>query len=350
MKKNQLLTGAISLIIAAFFLSACSNTKPAETQPSANIPEEASDDSASDYPLVIPHAYGETVIESKPERIAAIGWENQDTPLALGIVPVGISAANYGFVTENRLHPWTSDAITASGQETPVVFDDIDGLDYEAINDVQPDVILASYSGVTKEEYEMLSQIAPVISYPTAPWQTYWREQTIMNAAGMGMKKEGESKVAEVEALIQEKTSAHPELAGTRTAFCFISPDDFSTFYVYLPSDPRAAYLTDLGLAFPESILKLAEGTNDFSIALSRENADKLSDVEMMVVYGDENLLSALKADPLMSEIPAVKNGAVALVENDSALAGACTPSILSIPAEIDEYLDLLSKAHGKIQ
>lgn len=51
-----------------------------------------------------------------------------------------------------------------------------------------------------------------------------------------------------------------------------------------------------------------------------------------------------------MSQIPAVKNGAVALIDSTSALAGASTPSILSIPYEIDEYLSLLSEAQEQIQ
>ena len=63
--------------------------------------EEESEEETSEevtYPIVIEHAFGETVIESKPERIATVGWGNQDTPLALGIAPVGVSAANYAFV------------------------------------------------------------------------------------------------------------------------------------------------------------------------------------------------------------------------------------------------------------
>ena len=308
------------------------------------------EDTAVSYPLTIEHAFGETVIESKPERVATVGWENQDTPLALGVAPVGVSAANYGLVTENNLHPWTDEAFHSLGVDSPVVFNDVDGLDYEAISDSHPDVILASYSGFTQEEYETLSQIAPVVPYKEAPWQTTWKEQTIENATGMGMKKEGEEKVAEVEALIEEKLADYPDLKGTKAAFCWISADDLSSFYIYMPSDPRASYLLDLGLEFPESVKELAENTSDISITVSRENADQLKDVDMIVVYGDQSLLDALQEDELMSQIPAVKNGAVALIDSTSALAGASTPSILSIPYEIDEYLSLLSEAQEQIQ
>ena len=129
-----------------------------------------------------------------------------------------------------------------------------------------------------------------------------------------------------------------------------ISADDFSTFYVYLPTDPRAAYLLDLGFTLPESVQKLAGETDDFNITVSRENADQLDDIQLMVVYGDEDLLKSLQEDKLMSQIPAIKNGAVALVDSTSALAGASTPSILSIPYEIDEYLQLLSDAAENIK
>ena len=347
MKANKWITIILGTAISALLLTGCGNAT-SERKEKENDGKTAA--AAGEYPLTVSHAFGETVLEKKPVNIVTIGWENQDTPLALGVIPVGVSAANYGEVTEDKLHPWTAEAYEALGESDPVVFNDIDGIDYEAVSDVNPDVILAAYSGMTKEEYDLLSEIAPVIAYPDKPWQTYWREQTILNAAGMGMKEEGAAKVAEVDALIQKKTSVYPELAGTKTAFFWISPDDFSTFYVYLPADPRASYLTDLGLEFPESVLKLAESSEDFSVTLSRENTDLLTDVEMMVVYGDETLLRALQADELMSQIPAVKNGAVVLVDSASSLAGATTPSILSIPAEIDNYLDLLLEAHGKIQ
>lgn len=302
-------------------------------------------------PIVIEHAFGETVIDQKPERIVTIAWENDCTPLALGVAPVGVSEANYGLCTDNHLHPWADEAFKALGVDTPNVFDDTDGWDYEAIADAQPDVILASYSGLTQEEYDLLSQIAPVVAYPRLAWQTTWREQTILNATAMGMKEEGEQLVAQTDALIAEKLAEHPELSEIKTAFLWISAGDFSTFYAYLPTDPRAAFLTDLGLPLPESICKMGEENPDaFSVTVSRENAEQLSDVEMIVCYGDPSMIEALQADALMNTIPAIQNGAVAFIEETSALAGGATPSVLSIPYNIDTYLNLLSDAAANIQ
>lgn len=361
MKFRKFITALLGIAVSAMFIGGCGSASPGtesgdkEEQEKAQVQEKTKEEAqkgqeAAEYPLRIAHAFGETVLEEEPENIVTIGWGNQDTALALGTAPVGVSAANFGELTENSLHPWTDEAFRDLGVEKPVVFDDVDGLDYEAISDAGPDVILASYSGITEEEYNLLSEIAPVVAYPENPWQTTWREQTILNASGMGMQKEGEELVDRTEELIAAKTAEFPELAGTKTAFFWISPDDFSTFYVYLPADPRAAYLTDLGLEFPESVKKMAEGTSEFSITVSRENANELADVEMMVVYGNENLLKALQEDELMSQIPAVKNGAVVLMDENSSLGAAATPSILSIPSEIEEYLKLLSQAREKVK
>ena len=53
------------------------------------------------------------------------------------------------------------------GVDNPNIFQDTDGLDFEAISDANPDVILAAYSGITQEEYDILSEIAPVVAYQT---------------------------------------------------------------------------------------------------------------------------------------------------------------------------------------
>ena len=281
---------------------------------SATTTEESKNDiqnTSGKYPIKIQHAYGETVIESEPKNIATISWGNHDVPLALGVVPVGVSKANYGKSDENGLLPWTAQKYKELGVEKPVVYDDIDGLDYEAISDSNPDVILAAYSGITQEEYDLLSQIAPVVAYP-------------------------------------KKTANYTDLKGKTAVFCYFNPADLGKFYIYLPTDPRAAYLTDLGLSFPESISKL--GADSFSIEISAENIDVLKDADILVAYGNDDLLKALQSDALLGTVPAVKNGAVALIEDGSVLSASCTPSALSIPATIDEYLEILGAAASKVK
>ncbi len=324
--------------------------EPTAEATEAAEPTEAANETTVEYPITIKHAFGETVIESKPERIATISWGNQDVPLALGVVPVGVSEANYGVTDGSRLLPWTGEGFKNLGEENPVLFNDTDGLNYEAISDVQPDVILAAYSGITEEEYNLLSEIAPVVAYPTLAWQTLWRDQITMDAAGMGMKTEGEKLVADLNQLIADKTAAYPQIAGKTAAFFYFSPTDLGKFYNYTSTDPRAAYLNDLGLAEPESVKKLAEGQATFALEISAENADVLSDVDIIVAYGDDALLKAMQADSLLGTVPAIQRGSVVLIQDGTPLAASGTPSALSIPATIDEYLKLIGEAADKVQ
>ena len=83
-----------------------------------------------------------------------------------------MSKANYGKSDENGLLPWTGEKYGIRCRKS-CYFDDMDGLDYEAISNANPDIILAAYSGITQEEYDLLSKIAPVLAYPKLPWQTF---------------------------------------------------------------------------------------------------------------------------------------------------------------------------------
>lgn len=333
------------IILTSFSLVGCSAANEKES-----VSDSEQDTTTSEYPITIKHAFGETVIERKPERIVTISWGNQDVPLALGVLPIGVSKANYGVTDDSGLLPWTADKVEELGEQTPNLFHDTAGLDYEAISDAKPDVILAAYSGITQEEYDLLSEIAPVVAYPKLAWQTYWRDQIIMDATGMGMKEEGEELISDLEDLISEKTNEYTQLKGKTAAFFYFDPSDLGKFYIYLPTDPRAAYLTDLGLEFPESLTELGETSTSFALELSAENADVLKDVDIIVAYGNEDLLKALQADTLLGTVPAIKRGSIALIEDGTPLAASGTPSALSIPATIDEYLSIIGKAADKVE
>ncbi|MBU3114011.1 iron-siderophore ABC transporter substrate-binding protein [Clostridium lacusfryxellense] len=335
-----------SMILAcALLITGCSSVAE-KKQDKSNVVESAS----TTYPITVKHAFGETVIEKEPKNVVAISWSNQDTPLALGVIPAGVSKANYGKTDKNGLLSWTGEKYKELGVDKPVVFNDVDGLDYEAISSSNPDIILAAYSGLTKEEYDLLSKIAPVVAYPKLAWQTYWRDQIAINATAIGKKDEGTKLVSDLDKLIVEKTAKYPSIKGKKVAFCYFSPTDLGKFYIYTSTDPRAAYLIDLGLVEAESVKELAKTSKSFALEISSENIDKLTDVDMIVAYGNDVLLKQLQSDKLLGTLPAIKNGAVALIEDGSSLAASATPSALSIPATIDEYLKIIGDAAGKVK
>lgn len=371
MKKNNTYLWFKRVVKALLVLAVCillpagcsrAQTPPASTAPASTAPAAVTptvETYSSGYPIVIQHAFGETVITSKPARVVTIGWGNQDIPLALGVVPVGFSEANYGVLDDSGLLPWTAERLNELEGSGAIIFGDSSGLDFEAINEAKPDVILAAYSGITQEEYQTLSEIAPVVAYPRAPWQTLWREQILINATGMGMVEEGEQLVKDLEALIAEKTAQYPQIAGKTAAFLYLDAADLSTISAYTPADPRTAFLADIGMPLPASIATLVEGSDNFYLTISSENADMISDIDIIFTYAAGSnfteriqgnaFLNQLQNDPLIGTIPAVQRGSIIFLE-EGPIAASTTPSALSIPWAIDEYLALTAEAADKIK
>ena len=303
---------------------------------------------AADGGDTIEHALGTTTLPDTIERVATVNWANHEVPLALGIVPVGMAAANFGDDDGDGLLPWVIERLEELGADTPVLFDETDGIDFEAVADTDPDVILAAYSGLTQEDYDTLSQIAPTVAYPTAPWSTPWREMIEMNAAGVGMAEEGRQLVADIEAEIAEAVAAHPGLEGTATMFLtHVDPTDLSEVSFYTTNDTRTAFFTDLGLATPGSVAAASADSDAFSGTISAEQVDTFADVELIVTYGDQELVDALKGDPLLSQMPAVANDAIVSLPGSSPLGTAANPTPLAISWVLEDYVALLAEAAG---
>lgn len=301
------------------------------------------------YPLVIEHALGTTTIARKPERIATVAWANHEVPLALGVVPVGFAAANFGDDDGNGVLPWVEEKLKELGADTPTLFDEGDGIDFEAVAATRPDVILASYSGLSQADYDTLSQIAPVIAYPAAPWATDWRQMIRMNSAGLGMATEGEALIARIDGDIARTTAAHPGLQGKTAMFItHLDTTDLSTVSFYTENDTRVKFFADLGLVAPKSV---AEASSDGSFAgkTSAEHIDAFDDVDILVTYGSQALVEAINADPLMSRMPAVAHGSLVMLGNDP-LGTASNPTPLSISWVLDDYVALLAEAAKKAE
>jgi len=302
---------------------------------------------ATSYPITIRHAFGTTVITRKPERVATVAWANHEVPLALGIVPVGFAAANFGDDDGDGLLPWVAEKLTELHAGKPVLFDEGDGIDFEAVAATRPDVILAAYSGLSQADYDTLSQIAPVVAYPEAPWSTDWREMIRLNSAGLGMAAEGEALIKTIETDIAETVAGHPELKDKSAMFItHLSASDLSIVNFYTTNDTRVKFFADLGLKSPKSVVE-ASAPGKFSGSISAERIDAFEDVDVVVTYGEQTLLAALAANPLMTRMPAVSKGALVMLGRNP-IGTAANPTPLSIPWVLKDYVALLGEAARK--
>ncbi|MBU2666218.1 iron-siderophore ABC transporter substrate-binding protein [Actinoplanes bogorensis] len=345
MRTPRLLAAAVATA-AALALTACGDGSDESDETPAG-----GSSAAAQFPITITHKLGTTTIEKKPERVATVQWENHEVPLALGIVPVGMAKANFGDDDGDGMLPWVGDKIKELGGQAPVMFDETDGIAFEAVANTKPDVILATYSGITQQDYDTLSKIAPVIAYPDAPWATPWRDIVKLSSQALGLQAEGDALIASTEKAMKDAAATKPQLAGKQTMFVtHIDPTDLSKIGYYTSHDTRTQFFSDLGLKIADVVEKDSAGTDAFTLNKSSEQIQAFDDVDVIVMYSDsEDQLAKLQADPLLSKIPAVKRGSVVQLVGSTPLATAANPTVLAIPFVLNDYVNLLATAADKV-
>lgn len=347
MSTRRLAAGLVAATLT-ISLAACSSDTEGTTDGAADAPDSAA---ASDgnFPVTIEHAFGETVIEEAPERVATVAWNNHEVPLALGVTPVGMEKVTWGDDDNNGMLPWVEEKLSELGSETPELFDATDALPFETIANTQPDVILASYSGLTQEDYDQLSQIAPVVAYPEQAWGTSLEEMIEMNSTAIGKPEEGQELIDSIHADIQTAMDDHPELQGTKPAFAFIDNSDTSKIGIYTPADPRVSFLVNAGFEQPQVVTD-NDSPDSFYTEVSAENPEAFEDVDFLITYGSDDAaeneasLKAWQEDPLLSRIPAISEGKVAFLGNGP-VAATANASPLSVGWGVDQYFSILEEA-----
>lgn len=319
---------------AALALAGCSPSAPEETGSDAAAGEG--------FPITIEHAFGETEIPAAPERVATWGWGSTEAALALGVVPVAMAQQTYG-ANEDGVLPWVADELDELGEDTPVILtDDGEAPPYEELVEAAPDVILAPYSGITEEQYELLSEIAPTVAYPDEPWTTPWRETVTIVGTALGLADEAQGVLDDLDAELAAQAEAHPELAGKTVAAVW---DVAGTFYVYTPEDSRVEFLSGLGLEDAPAVAELANGDSPFYYTLSYEQLDQLES-DLVISYHDtQEEADAFLASPPIQAIPAVARGQVAQVVGTELIAAVSPPTALSLTYGLDELVASLSAA-----
>jgi len=339
-RRAQLATG----LLAVLALAACGSAEPVDE--STASPAPTSDAPSDAFPVTIEHALGTTVVESAPERVVTIGWGSQDTALALGVAPVGVPFDGWAGDPDTGLLPWTADAFDDLGAPAPTTYVDLPEVDVEQIAALDPDLILATYSGISQDVYDQLSAFAPVVAYPDQPWLVSWQDQTLINGSALGLVDEAQALVEQMDATVARAAADNPTLAGLTFAYVYASPD--GTLSAYVAGDPRVDLLTGLGMELAPGVAGLDVPTGSFFVNLGTENAGVLADADVLVTwFNDEAEQATVEASGTFAAIPAVASGHYLPILDRQLGMAMSTTTALSLPWGLDTFVPQLVAAVG---
>ncbi|WP_198650522.1 iron-siderophore ABC transporter substrate-binding protein [Saccharospirillum mangrovi] len=288
----------------------------------------------SAFPVTLEHKYGSTTINAEPVRVVSVGFSDQDDILALGVKPVAVREW-YGDMPY-ATWPWAQDEL---GDAQPVVLGSRD-LDFEAIAELQPDLIIGVSSGMTEREYQQLSRIAPTLPQSGeyidygVPWDV--RTRTIGKA--LGQFEQADALVNRLDARIDALRDSHPEFHGKTAAVAFYYNGDIGA---YTSSDLRSRLLVRLGFDIPAAYDDIAGDA--FYASFSEERIDLL-DVDALIWLSGGDALKTSDALTLRPTLRAYQQGREIFVGD--LLAGAYSFfSPLSLDYVLDELVPELALA-----
>lgn len=287
-----------------------------------------SDAAPAVFPRTVKHAFGETKLEVKPQRIVVLDGGELDSALALGVTPVGMAAFAPG-------QEGLPDYLAERARRIAIVGETGD-LDLEKIARLRPDLILGSRLRAG-HQYEELAAIAPTVMSirPGFPW----KENFLLVGESLGE----ETKAAKVLGDYRESVSA---AQATITALPTISLVRFmpNGIRLYANLSFIGAILEDIGLPRPA-----LQGVDALFVPISPEAIRKAE--------GDWLLYSSFGAPDVTAEnavvhgeqwkaIPAVGAGRAVRVEDELWFRGIGPIGAMKIVADLQRILRSQAEAH----
>lgn len=327
------LAASAALALSVTLLASCGSDEEPDT--SAAPPSGAAD---AAFPVTVEHRLGETVIEEAPERVVSVGLTEQDVLLELGVTPIAVTEW-YG-EQPHATWPWAQDLL---GDAEPEVLSQSDGIEFERIAALEPDLIIGTNSGMTKKDYQLLSAIAPTVTNVagSTPYFSPWQDQVLQVAKALGREADGQALIDEVEGRFAEVRAEHPEWEGRTATFSQGGPYD-GILYVY-PDGLSTSFLTDLGFT-------MTQGLDDFApdlgsqAEISAENTALIEADVVVFATEDADMFDMLQGFGTIDTLPAVAENRA--IYTDGTLAGALyflTP--LSLEYALDRLTPMLEQA-----
>ncbi len=165
--------------------------------------------------------------------------------IALGQTPVGIESYPWGSDKSGYL-PWINEAVKKSGDKLPKQFTGGEEIDFEAITELEPDVILAPWSGITQKQYDVLKDIAPTVAYPDQAWSTDWDQQIDIIGKALGRTEDTNGLKTKIEKQLADAAATRPNYKDV--TFSYIYNSGPGTLGVFKPEEQRVKMVSSLGL------------------------------------------------------------------------------------------------------
>ncbi|WP_199746625.1 iron-siderophore ABC transporter substrate-binding protein [Amycolatopsis sp. WAC 01416] len=295
------------------------------------------------FPVTVEHKYGSASVEKQPSRIVTLGLSDHDAVLALGIRPVG--AVDWFKERPYGKWPWTQ---ARWGDKWPEVVGERDDFNFEKIAALKPDLILAQYSGMKKEQYDKLSQLAPVVAQPSkyedyaAPWQ----EMTRMVGRALGLPQKADDLIAGIDRRFAQARAEHPGFAK----LSMVVADTFEAgkFSAFTTTDPKMIFMTELGFRPFDPVKALSEPENNV-VEVSSERFDLFDADRLVWLNSDVNAETRVRADPVYRKlkVSADKRDLFITYENPPVGAAISFNTVLSIPYAIEQLVPKLAAVPG---
>lgn len=339
MVNRRSLLAATALAAAAAALSGCSTGSTRAT----DTPSAATSVDADAFPVTIEHAYGETTIPSEPRRVVSVGSSDQDHLLALGVVPVGIQKVTWGG-NAGGTTPWFDARLAELGGDRPALLDQTDDIPVDEVAELEPDLILATLSGITEQQYDKLSKIAPVVAFPDQPWLTTWQQSLEMTGAAVGRSDLAARLEEQTEDAFRQARADYPELQGKTFIWGALATTDLSQIYYYTPRDLRPVFLTSIGMRNAPVIERISP-KDSFYGQVSAERAPELTSDFFFTYAVKASDAQTFTDDRLLGRIPAIESGHLWASTDDIASNAAGVPTPLSVPYAIEHFVPKVAEA-----
>lgn len=343
--RRHVLAGSSALALTGLsaLLSACGSSSGGAAAGTAGSPGAAgrTQDGAA-FPVTVQHKYGSTTITAAPQRVVCVGLLEQDSLLALGVVPVAVTS--WLGAAKGEIYPWAKPKL--GDAPLPEVLDS-QKLNIEQIATLRPDLIVAIYSDLKQSDYAKLSKLAPTIAAPKGhvDWGTPWDETAQLIADALGKHDEGAQLVASVKGDLAAAKKSHPQFVG-KTA---VVATPYEGAYIYGPSDIRSQVQHALGFTFPAKFEDIGGKTFGGSIS-----AERTKEIDFdVVVWLDSPANVKSKLGGLYEQTKAFREGRTIYVPSaigDSKKASTYASAFsmvtpLSIPWVLKRYVPQLAAA-----